>query len=76
MSYKVATSLFSPNRKARPIDCKTLTLDLDGLAKIMLCKLRMLIPVEKVPKEAIIMPSFSFSVTDLTSSRSEEATPP
>ena len=41
-----------------PIDCKFLILDLEGEAKMILCKFLRLIPTEKVPKEAIIIADF------------------
>ena len=59
ISYKVAMSLPSPLRKTLPIDCKFLTRDLLGEAKIILCNRLMLIPVEKVPYEATITALFS-----------------
>ena len=49
MSYSVALTLLSPNLRPLPIDCRFLILLLDGLAKIILCKFLILIPVEKVP---------------------------
>jgi hypothetical protein len=50
ISYKgSADCYYLLSLNPRPIDCKFLILDFEGLAKTILCKLRMLIPVEKVP---------------------------
>ena len=76
MSYRVALTFLSPFRRTLPIDCKFRILDLDGDAKIILCKFLMLMPVEKVPYEATIIALLSFSVIARTFSRSSVSTPP
>ena len=68
--------LLSFNLRPRPIDCKFLILLLLGLLKTMLCKLRILIPVLKVPYEAIIIALSDFSVISLILSLSSASTPP
>ena len=76
MSYRIASFLLSPKRNPRPIDCSVLILLLLGEAKITLCKLRILIPVENVPYDATIIAFSSFSVILRTSSRSSTPTAP
>ena len=49
ISNKVALALSSPILNPRPIDCKLRILDFDGEANMILWRLRILIPVLKVP---------------------------
>ena len=76
MSYNVASELLSFNLSPLPIDCKFLMRDLLGEEKTMLCKLRILMPVEKVPYEAIMIALSDFSVICLIYSLSSVSTPP
>ena len=76
MSYKVAFVLLLPFLRTLPIDWRFRIRDLDGEAKMTLWRFLMLIPVEKVPYEAIMIALLSISVIDRTSSRSSVATPP
>ena len=62
ISYSVAISLPSPFLRTRPMDWRLRIRDLLGEAKIILCKRLMLIPVEKVPYDAIIIALSSVSV--------------
>ena len=76
ISYNFAISLFSDLRSCLPILCRTLILLFDGDANIILCNLRIEIPVLKVPYDAIMIAFSSCSVMCLISSRTSTSVPP
>ena len=76
ISNRVAFILLSPFLKTLPMLCKFRIFDLFGDANITLWRFLILIPVEKVPYDAIMIALSSFSVILRTSSLSSVSTPP
>ena len=58
ISYRVALVLLFPFLRILPIDCRFRIRDLEGEAKMTLCKFLMLIPVLNVPYDATIIALF------------------